>query len=134
MSYQYNELLAGQLEAQRHHYEALLQSYRTQRDEDGRQPSGKELLEALGREKRQLEQRCSATRRRLEQVHDEIGVVTAWNGSLEENCGSWDKQVAMAEGQMASVVEARNRWVPEVKSNVHVWVAFECAAGLAGRG
>jgi len=72
LSYQYNELLAGQLEAQRHHYEALLQSYRTQRDEDGRQPSGKELLEALGREKRQLEQRCSATRRRLEQVHGEI--------------------------------------------------------------
>ena len=76
------------------------------------------MLEALGREKRQLEQRCAATWRRLEQVRDEVEMVHAWNASLEENCASWEKQVVVVEEQMASVMEARGRWVPELEAKV----------------
>lgn len=130
LAIQYNELLTGQLEAQRHHYEAQLQELKAQRDAHGQAPSSSELLAALGREKRQLAKRCEAARKRLLHVHEETKVATELNKHVGDNADTLDEQIARAEDDLSAIKHARGRWVPELEAKVEALMLK--LDGLAG--
>jgi len=184
LSYRYNQLLAGQLEAQRRYFTEELEHLRSQRrslrllmpnqppcspprnsssssnsnssssgggsSSSGRGSSGRsfgmgngggvdgelddeltseliglealsaaELVAALSKGKRQLEQRLEAAKRRAARVRRELDMVKSLNGQLEENLGSaWAQAEKQAQDELNRVRDQTKRLVPALEKKV----------------
>ena len=190
LAYQYSELLTGQLESQRTHYEQQLAMLRHESearaaehasfgmlmskvravgittsnsslldsgDRSGKSgrglrgrkgiesplaPSGEDtpweptvgdLLAALAREKRQLQQRVDAAHRRLKRVRDEAGVVEAFSSQLQSNISAWDSRIEAEESKVAEIAKIRKALVPTLEARVSEYMAnLDGTAGIGG--
>lgn len=113
LAYQYNELLAAQLDAQRNHFETELNELR---ETEGGVTGG--LMSALTNEQRQMRQRLEALKRRTKRVTDELKVVEACNDQIRDNVISWDKQRSIAEQEAGEVKKATEKLIPTLEARV----------------
>jgi len=169
LSFQYHELLAGQLEAQRAYFAQELDAVRRQRmrgltsyhpegssssrssgggsgggggggssgsssssREDGLEngwpiPDGASLpqllppdalLAALAREKRALEQRLVAAKKRQSRAREERAEVEACNVQLADNVSVWQRKVEVAKAAAVAVEAQREKLLPPLQAKV----------------
>jgi len=167
LSFQYHELLAGQLEAQRAYFAQELDAVRRQRmrgfmgyhsdslsashssggssgggnsgggngnssREDGLEsgwpiPDGASLprplppdalLAALAREKRALEQRLVAAKKRQVRAREERAEVDACNVQLADNVSVWQRKVEKAQAAALAVEAQKGKLLPPLQAKV----------------
>jgi len=103
LSYQFNALLASQLAAQRDHFEEERRQLRRalagdSGGEAGEPDNPKVLSGLLAKERRALEARLGALRRRRSRVAEELGVTDACNGQLADNVAALGRAEARHAG------------------------------------
>eukprot|EP00611_Tribonema_gayanum_P006084 TRINITY_DN1536_c0_g1_i3.p1 TRINITY_DN1536_c0_g1~~TRINITY_DN1536_c0_g1_i3.p1 ORF type:complete len:534 (+),score=148.69 TRINITY_DN1536_c0_g1_i3:57-1658(+) len=121
LAWQYNTLLASQMDQQRAFYEKqigrLLEEQEEERSRRGR-ATGQEVATALRHEQRQLQQKVLSLEERLRKARDDIEFQKELRASLEANENQWEAQLRIAAAELEAAVQAKLEWVPQLEDKV----------------